>query len=101
MAICSIRTRVESVSAKTPPPAFTTNVLPLYMRMYGAALFSARIARLWSALCMIIALAFLNSLQQFVEHRHLNDQTVVRLLLDHTARAVEYFVGHRRVAPYR
>ncbi len=39
------RARVESVSANTPPPAFTTKVLPLYMRMYGAALFSAAMAR--------------------------------------------------------
>src|ERR1700722_7195394 len=47
-------TRVDSVSANTPPPALTTKVLPLYIRMYGAALFKARIARLWSPLCMII-----------------------------------------------
>ena len=47
-------TRVDSVSANTPPPAFTTKVLPLYMRMYGAALFSARMARVWSPRFMII-----------------------------------------------
>ena len=33
LAICSTSARVMTLSANTPPPAFTTNVLPLYMRM--------------------------------------------------------------------
>ena len=54
MAICSMSARVATASPNTAPPAFTTKVLPLYMRMYGAALRRARMAADLSGLCMII-----------------------------------------------
>src|SRR5687768_285810 len=98
MPICSMSTRVDSVSANTPPPAFTTNVLPLYMRMYGAALFSARIASAWSTRCMIIVASF--SLQHPIQHRHLDGEPIGGLAQHETARTVEHFVRHGGVAPH-
>src|SRR5262249_51382457 len=100
MAICSTSTRVESVSANTPPPAFTTKVLPLYMRMYGAALFSAAMARVWSERFIIFRFPYLTS-EQLVEHRHLHDEAVVRFTLHDAAWAVEHFIGHGSIATDR
>src|SRR6185312_8020164 len=96
-----MRIRVEATSAKTPPPAFTTKVLPLYMRMYGAAFLSARIARAWSPGCMIMSVCPSNALQHAIENGHLRGEAVVRFPLHDAARAVEDFVRHGDVAPHR
>src|SRR6185437_10073128 len=96
-----MRTRVESASANTPPPAFTTKVLPLYMRMYGAAFLSARIARAWSPGCMIISVCPSNALQHAIENGHLRGEAIVGFPLHDAARAVEHLVRHRDVAPHR
>src|SRR6185369_8780766 len=105
MAICSTSTRVESVSANTPPPAFTTKVLPLYMRMYGAALFSAAMARVWSERFIIFSFprsqVRSSGSEQLVEHRHLHDEAVVRFTLHDAAWTIEHFIRHRGVAADR
>src|SRR5215212_3330445 len=89
MAICSTSVRVVSVSANTPPPALMTNVLPLYMRMYGAALRSARMARAWSLRFNIMSSG---SFEHSIQHSHLHSHAVVRLFQYRTARAVQDLV---------
>jgi hypothetical protein len=54
IATCSINPRVEASSLNTAPPALMTKILFLYMRMYGAALLSARTATDGSGRLMII-----------------------------------------------
>src|SRR5579862_3207953 len=101
MPICSISTRVAATSANTPPPVFTTKVLPLYMRMYGAAPRRALMASVWSLRFMIMSARASWRLQQLMEHGHLRRQTVPGLALHDAARAVEHLVGDRGIAPHR
>src|SRR5690348_11196343 len=70
------------------------------MRMYGAALFSAAMARVWSERFNIFSFPCSAS-EQLVEHRHLHDEAVVRFTLHDAARAVEHFIGHRGIATDR
>src|SRR5579862_2461906 len=101
MPICSISTRVAATSANTPPPVFTTKVLPLYMRMYGAAPRSALMASDWSLRFMIMSGWASWRLQQLMEHGHLRRETVIGLALHDAARAVEHLVGDCGIAPHR
>src|ERR1700723_666944 len=108
MATCSIKPRVDASSLNTAPPALITKILFLYMRMYGAALLSARTATDGSGRFIIILRILRNSRrfrsalrQHAVQNSHLHRQPIEGLALDHRARTVEDFVGHRDVAPHR
>src|ERR1035438_51861 len=105
IATCSMSPRVEASSANTAPPALMTKTLPLYMRMYGAALFSARTAMDGSGRFMIIVCLFSatmgRSSQHAVQNGHLHHQTIQGLALDDRARTIEHFIRHRHVASYR
>ena len=104
MATCSIKPRVDTSSLNTAPPALMTNILFLYMRMYGAALFSARTATDGSGRLMIIRNtpleARIASGQHAVQNGHLHRQTIEGLALDHRARTVQNFIGDRDVAAH-
>src|ERR1035438_4188677 len=91
MATCSIKARVEISSLNTAPPALMTNTLFLYMRMYGAALFSARTAMEGSGRLMIIGKYSGNgrSGQHAMQNGHLHRQTIKGFAFDHRARAIQ------------
>src|SRR5277367_5372948 len=102
MATCSIKARVDCSSLNTAPPALMTNTLFLYIRMYGAALLSARTATEGSGrLIIIVTPQTARSSQHAMQNGHLHRQTIEGLALDHRARAVQNFIGNRDVAPYR
>src|SRR5277367_4619141 len=102
MATCSIKARVDCSSLNTAPPALMTNTLFLYIRMYGAALLSARTAMDGSGRLIIIAIPpTFRSSQHAMQNGHLHRQTIEGLALDHRARAVQNFVGDRDVAAHR
>src|SRR6202041_3411443 len=109
MATCSIKPRVEASSLNTAPPALITKILFLYMRMYGAALLSARTATDGSGRFMIIfqntpklqTVLVLRLRQHAVQNSHLHRQPIERLALDHRARTVEDFIRHRDIAAHR
>src|SRR5262245_35677237 len=100
--------RVDCVSPNTPPLALMTNTLPLYMRMYGAALRSARTATEGSvrstAGLPLVDVERRNpalSAQQPVQHGHLHDHAIEGFADHDAARPGEHFVGNRNVTPDR
>src|SRR5690349_9810876 len=110
MATCSISVRVDSTSPNTPPLALMTNTLPLYMRMYGAALRRARTATEGSERSTTaIFLEVINdwksgwtersAAKQPVKDRHLHDHAIERFTDHDAARTVEHFIGHRDITP--
>src|SRR3984957_11502576 len=102
IATCSIRPRMEASSLNTAPPAFMTNTLFLYMRMYGAALRSARTATDGSG--RFLTIEFLRSSgslgQHAVQDRGLHHQPIECLEFYRGARAVEDLVRHRDIAAH-
>src|SRR5271165_1865864 len=104
MATCSIKAREDASSANTAPLALMTKTLFLYMRMYGAALLSARTAMEGSGrLFIIMDISQTNerlSCQHAVQNGHLNDEAIERLAPDHRARPVQDFIGDGDVAAH-
>src|SRR5580692_4410604 len=100
IATCSIKARVEISSLNTAPPALMMKTLFLYMRMYGAALLSARTATDGSGRLLIMATPQ-RLCQHAMQNGHLHRQTIEGLALDHRSRAVENLVGDRDVAAHR
>src|SRR5882724_3287650 len=97
IATCSINARVDISSLNTAPPALMTKTLFLYMRMYGAALLSARTATEGSGRLMIMRILRNDSQsgQHAMQNGHLHRQTIEGLAFDHRARAVQNFIGDR------
>src|SRR5882672_10941296 len=103
IATCSINARVEISSLNTAPPALMTNTLFLYMRMYGAALISARTATEGSGRLMIMENTPKQqpSGQHAMQNGHLHRHTIEGLALDDSARSIQDFIGDGDVAPHR
>src|ERR1022692_595921 len=103
MATCSIRARVELSSLNTAPLALMTKTLFLYMRMYGAALLSARTATEGSGRLMIIHIlqSFSGSGEHAVQNGHLHRQAIEGFAPYHGARAVQDLIGDGDIAAHR
>ena len=91
--------RVPSGVAKASPPALSTKILRLNIRIYGAARFSAFTA---------IALSFLFSrgmirlpAQHAMEHCHLSLHTIIGFLNNDTAGAIQDLICNDDAASNR
>src|SRR5271169_1613093 len=100
IATCSIRPRVEVSSLNTAPPALMTNTLFLYMRMYGAALLSARTAMEGSGRLMIIHILryCIGSGEHAVQNGHLHHQAIEGFAPHHGARTIQDLIGDGDIA---
>src|SRR5690606_30026222 len=103
MPICSTSARVESADVNASPPAFSTNTLRLYIRMYGTACRRAVTTIVRSVPLSRGIASSLNvlSFQHPIQHGHLHEHAVPRLADHYAARPVENAVRHDHAPAYR